>query len=207
MVTNLGLSVLSIATGSKEASDLGGKLTSVMFTLPNSRTHETEADRMGVELAARAGYDPRAAVTLWQKMGAADGGRRRPSSCPPTRRPPRASAICRWRRSRSCRCTSRPKARAARPARAGRRPRRPARCRAAGGDDLSSALPALRPDAGTAHHVDAQAGQDALGFRVGHVFRIHRDVQGARRLQYRGCQLLAAGLCDMPPTKPPPSFT
>ncbi|WP_144634542.1 M48 family metallopeptidase [Bordetella genomosp. 13] len=74
MATNLGLQVLSIATGSSAASDVGGKLTEVMFTLPNSRTHETEADRMGVELAARAGYDPRAAVTLWQKMGAASGG-------------------------------------------------------------------------------------------------------------------------------------
>jgi len=74
MATNLGLQVLSIATGSSAASDLGGQLTSVMFTLPNSRTHETEADRMGVELAARAGFDPRAAVTLWQKMGAADSG-------------------------------------------------------------------------------------------------------------------------------------
>jgi len=72
MVTNLGLSVLSIATG--VSADLGSKLTDVMFTLPNSRTHETEADLMGLELAARAGYDPRAAVTLWQKMGAADGG-------------------------------------------------------------------------------------------------------------------------------------
>lgn len=74
MATNLGLQVLSIATGSSAASDLGGKLSDVMFTLPNSRTHETEADRMGVELAARAGFDPRAAVTLWQKMGAADSG-------------------------------------------------------------------------------------------------------------------------------------
>ena len=74
MATNLGLTVLSIATGSSAASDMGEQLTSVMFTLPNSRTHETEADRMGVELAARAGYDPRAAVTLWQKMGSADQG-------------------------------------------------------------------------------------------------------------------------------------
>ncbi|SEK07414.1 MULTISPECIES: M48 family metallopeptidase [unclassified Achromobacter] len=74
MATDLGLQVLSIATGSPAASDLGGQFTSVMFTLPNSRTHETEADRMGVELAARAGYDPRAAVTLWQKMGAASQG-------------------------------------------------------------------------------------------------------------------------------------
>ncbi|WP_459614523.1 M48 family metallopeptidase [Bordetella sp. 2513F-2] len=74
MATSLGVSVLSIALGTPGVSDLGGKLAEVMFTLPNSRTHETEADLMGVELAARAGYDPRAAVTLWQKMSAADSG-------------------------------------------------------------------------------------------------------------------------------------
>ena len=42
--------------------------------LPNSRAAESEADRIGIELAAKAGYDPRAAATLWQKMAAVGGG-------------------------------------------------------------------------------------------------------------------------------------
>jgi predicted Zn-dependent protease len=45
----------------------------VALTLPNSRDNESEADRYGLELAARAGYDPRAAIRLWEKMGAASG--------------------------------------------------------------------------------------------------------------------------------------
>jgi len=43
-------------------------------TLPNSREAEAEADQIGIELSARAGFDPRASVTLWQKM-AKEGGR------------------------------------------------------------------------------------------------------------------------------------
>jgi len=75
MATGLGVSVLAAITGSQATADLGTQLSNVMFTLPNSRTHELEADRIGVELAARAGYDPRAAVSLWQKMGQLGGSR------------------------------------------------------------------------------------------------------------------------------------
>ena len=41
--------------------------------MPNSRTAETEADRIGIELAAKAGYDPASAATLWKKMGQVGG--------------------------------------------------------------------------------------------------------------------------------------
>ncbi|HBJ69487.1 M48 family metallopeptidase [Alcaligenes phenolicus] len=78
MATSFGLTVLSALTGVQAVNDLGGTLSEVMFELPNSRTHESEADLIGVELAARAGYDPRAAVTLWQKMGALEQGRSQP---------------------------------------------------------------------------------------------------------------------------------
>jgi predicted Zn-dependent protease len=57
-----------------------GAVAQVGGLLPYSRLQETEADRMGVELAARAGYDPRAAIVLWQKMAKLAGGSESQSS-------------------------------------------------------------------------------------------------------------------------------
>jgi predicted Zn-dependent protease len=68
----LGAQVLGAVYG-EGAADLGTMFGQAFWVLPNSRLNEQEADRIGVELAARAGYDPRAAVTLWKKMAALGG--------------------------------------------------------------------------------------------------------------------------------------
>jgi predicted Zn-dependent protease len=72
--TRVGASLLSAFLGLGNTGDallnMGGQLLTLRF----SREDESEADIVGMELAARAGYDPRAGVTLWQKMLAVSKG-------------------------------------------------------------------------------------------------------------------------------------
>ena len=69
MAQGIGIAVVgAVLRAPGVAQDLTQMVIDLTFNLPNSRTDEVEADRIGVELAARSGYDPRAAVTLWEKM-------------------------------------------------------------------------------------------------------------------------------------------
>lgn len=70
------INILGAVTGAPaSAQDAGATLLDVFVNRPHSRTDETEADRIGVELAARSGYDPHAAVSLWQKMAKLGGSK------------------------------------------------------------------------------------------------------------------------------------
>ena len=70
--TGIGIaaSVLGLSQGQAQLAGLAGDLG---ISRPHSRTQETEADLMGLELMARAGYDPNAAISLWRKMQSASG--------------------------------------------------------------------------------------------------------------------------------------
>lgn len=73
MATQLGVLAVGVATRDERAMAGASAASLLAINLPNSRTAETEADRIGIELAARAGYHPDAAASLWKKMAEVGG--------------------------------------------------------------------------------------------------------------------------------------
>lgn len=75
MATQLGVVAVGVVSDRPGLAMTGTALAAALAVqLPNSRTAEAEADRIGIELAAKAGYDPRAAISLWEKMGKLSSG-------------------------------------------------------------------------------------------------------------------------------------
>jgi predicted Zn-dependent protease len=66
----LGAALFGLGGAGRSLADMGGQLLTLRF----SRDDESEADALGLVLAAKAGYNPAAGVSLWRKMMAANKG-------------------------------------------------------------------------------------------------------------------------------------
>ena len=78
MATSIGARVGAAVLGLGHAGDMAAQVGTKLLALTYSRTDESEADALGLVMAARAGYDPRAGVSLWQKMSQASKGKAPP---------------------------------------------------------------------------------------------------------------------------------
>ena len=75
IATNAGVALAGVLSeDAQRTMSTAAVAAALAIQMPNSRTAESEADEIGIELAAKAGYDPNAAISLWDKMARVSGG-------------------------------------------------------------------------------------------------------------------------------------
>ena len=75
VATNAGVVLAGVLSEDSQAAMSTAAIAAALaIQMPNSRSAESEADEIGIELAAKAGYNPNAAISLWEKMARVAGG-------------------------------------------------------------------------------------------------------------------------------------